>query len=57
MGYINLMDAKVTVDTKRILRLPSSLHSKISRKCTHVEDLKNFEPEKEAVPEFAKEKK
>ncbi len=56
MGYINLMDAKVTVDTKRILRLPSSLHSKISRKCINVEDLKNFEPEHEAVPEFAKEK-
>jgi DNA primase small subunit len=55
MGYINLMDAKVTVDTKRILRLPSSLHSKISRKCIHVEDLKNFEPEREAVPEFARE--
>lgn len=55
MGYINLMDAKVTVDTKRILRLPSSLHSKISRKCTHVEDLNNFDPEKEAFPKFARE--
>lgn len=55
MGYINLMDAKVTVDTKRILRLPSSLHSKISRKCIQVEDLNNFDPEKEAVPKFARE--
>lgn len=55
MGYINLMDAKVTVDTKRILRLPSSLHSKISRKCTHVEDLNSFDPEKEAFPKFARE--
>ncbi|MBU2559909.1 DNA primase catalytic subunit PriS [archaeon] len=57
MGYINLMDAKVTVDTKRILRLPSSLHSKISRKCIHVEDLKNFKPEHEAVPKFTRDEK
>jgi DNA primase small subunit len=53
MGYINLMDAKVTVDTKRILRLPSSLHSKISRKCVHVGDSEKFKPEEEAVPKFA----
>lgn len=54
MGYINLMDAKVTVDTKRILRLPSSLHSKISRKCIEVKDIENFDPWKEAVPDFAR---
>jgi DNA primase small subunit len=57
MGYINLMDAKVTVDTKRILRLPSSLHSKISRKCVDVKDLGRFDPRKESVPNFAREEK
>ncbi len=53
MGCINQMDAKVTVDTKRILRLPPSLHSKISRKCIEVKDIENFDPWKEAVPDFA----
>ncbi|MEE8402784.1 MAG: DNA primase catalytic subunit PriS [Candidatus Hydrothermarchaeaceae archaeon] len=57
MGYINLMDAKVTVDTKRILRLPPSLHSKISRKCVEVKDISSFDPEKDAVPDFMSEAK
>jgi DNA primase catalytic subunit len=52
MGYVNLMDAKVTVDTKRILRLPSSLHSKISMKCVEIKDIENFDPKKDAFPEF-----
>ena len=35
MANVNLatIDAKVTIDLKRILRLPSSLHSKVSMKC------------------------
>jgi DNA primase small subunit len=57
MGHINLMDAKVTVDIKRILRLPPSLHSKISRKCVEVKDIENFDPWKDAVPNFASEEK
>lgn len=55
MGHINLIDAKVTVDIKRILRLPSSLHSKISRKCVEVKDISSFDPLREAVPRFIKE--
>ncbi|KXB03382.1 hypothetical protein AKJ47_02395 [candidate division MSBL1 archaeon SCGC-AAA261G05] len=47
-------DGKVTIDTKRILRLPSSLHSKVSRKCTLVRDIDNFSFE-EAIPEFLRE--
>ncbi len=46
------LDAKVTVDIKRILRLPSSLHSKVSMKCMVVEDLERFDPLRYAVPEF-----
>lgn len=57
MGYINLMDAKVTVDTKRILRLPSSLHSKISMKCIEVKDLDSFDPRKDAVPNFRRDER
>jgi len=53
----SLLDAKVTVDVKRILRLPSSLHSKVSMKCIEIKNLENFDPLKEAVPEFIKEKK
>lgn len=44
-------DGKVTVDTKRILRLPSSLHSGVSRKCMVVKDLERFTPDV-AVPRF-----
>ena len=57
LPYVTRMDAKVTVDTKRILRLPSSLHSKISMKCVEVKDLENFDPWKDAVPNFASEEK
>ncbi|MEE9474801.1 MAG: DNA primase catalytic subunit PriS [Candidatus Hydrothermarchaeaceae archaeon] len=57
MGYINLMDAKVTVDTKRILRLPPSLHSKISMKCIEIKDLDNFDPLKDAFPDFRRDEK
>jgi DNA primase small subunit len=49
-----LTDGKVTVDTKRILRLPSSLHSGVSMKCTVVKNLDNFNLE-DAVPKFLRE--
>lgn len=47
-------DGKVTIDKKRILRLPSSLHSKVSRKCTLIRDIDNFSFE-EATPDFLSE--
>jgi len=47
-----LADGKVTIDTKRILRLPSSLHSKVSMICKLVKNWESFDPLKEAVPEF-----
>lgn len=53
----SLLDAKVTVDVKRILRLPSSLHSKVSMKCMEIKNLETFDPLKEAVPRFLKERK
>jgi DNA primase small subunit len=55
--YISLfLDAKVTVDVKRILRLPSSLHSKVSMKCMLVPDLDRFDPLRDAVPRFVSER-
>lgn len=48
-------DGKVTVDTKRILRLPSSLHSGVSMKCILVKNLENFRLE-DALPRFVKER-
>ncbi len=50
-----LADGKVTIDTKRILRLPTTLHSKVSMICTVVENWETFDPFKEAVPEFREE--
>lgn len=54
-----LVDRKVTVDIKRVIRLPSSLHSKVGLKVTLVgyseEDLKKFNPLVHAVPKFRKE--
>lgn len=47
-------DGKVTIDTKRILRLPSSLHSGVSMKCMVVRDIDRFRLE-EAAPKFLKE--
>ncbi|MEM3421949.1 MAG: DNA primase catalytic subunit PriS [Candidatus Hadarchaeum sp.] len=47
-------DGKVTIDTKRILRLPSSLHSGVSMKCMVVQDIDRFKLE-EAVPKFLRE--
>ncbi len=49
-----LTDGKVTVDTKRILRLPSSLHTGVSMKCILVRNLDSFKLE-DAMPKFMKE--
>lgn len=59
MANINLstVDAKVSIDLKRILRLPSSLHSKVSMKCVEVKNRETFDPLKEAVPKFVYERK
>ncbi len=53
----SVLDAKVTVDVKRILRLPSSLHSKASMKCMLIDDLERFDPLRDAVPRFVKERR
>jgi DNA primase small subunit len=47
-------DGKVTIDTKRILRLPSSLHSGVSMKCMLIRDIDRFGLE-DAVPKFVRE--
>lgn len=59
IAYLNmgLVDAKVSIDLKRILRLPSSLHSMVSMKCTEVKDIENFDPFEDAVPKFVYERK
>ncbi len=51
-------DGRVTVDVKRILRVPSSLHSKAGFVTTYIgtseRDLEKFNPFKNAVPRFRK---
>ncbi len=49
------VDGKCTIDIKRILRLPTSLHSKVSMICTVVENWEKFDPLRDAVPQFLKE--
>jgi DNA primase small subunit len=49
------VDGKCTIDIKRILRLPTSLHSKVSMVCTVVRDWEKFDPVREATPRFLKE--
>jgi len=51
-----MLDAKVTVDVKRILRLPGSLHSKVSMKCVYIKDVERFDPFRHAVPKFVEER-
>lgn len=53
---MNMVDAKVTIDLKRILRLPSSLHSMVSMKCMEVKNIETFDPFKEAIPKFVYER-
>lgn len=52
----SFLDAKVTVDVKRILRLPSTLHSKVSMKCIEIKNLESFDPLRDALPKFIKER-
>lgn len=47
-------DGKVTIDKKRILRVPSSLHSTVSRKCVDIPNMDRFSFE-DAVPNFMRE--
>lgn len=54
---MGLVDAKVSIDLKRILRLPSSLHSMVSMKCMEVDNPENFDPFRDAVPRFVYERK
>lgn len=49
------VDGKCTIDIKRILRLPTSLHSKVSMICTVIDDWEKFDPLKDAAPRFLKE--
>jgi DNA primase small subunit len=51
-----IVDGKVTVDLKRILRLPSSLHSKVSMICCVVGNPDTFDPLNDAVPLFVRER-
>ena len=51
---LGFTDGKVTIDTKRILRLPSSLHSGVCMKCTLVRDIKKFRLD-DAIPKFVRE--
>ena len=48
------VDGKCTIDIKRILRLPTSLHSKVSMICTVVKDWEKFDPLKDGAPQFLK---
>ncbi|WJI08682.1 DNA primase catalytic subunit PriS [Methanobacterium sp. CWC-01] len=59
LAFVNLglVDAKVSIDLKRILRLPSSLHSMVSMKCTEIKNLETFDPFQDAVPQFVYERK
>lgn len=49
------VDGKCTIDIKRILRLPTSLHSKVSMICTVVNNWEKFDPVRDAVPAFVRE--
>ncbi len=59
IAFLNmgLVDAKVTIDLKRILRLPSSLHSMVSMRCMELKNIDNFDPFKDAVPKFVYERR
>ena len=54
---MNITDTKVSIDLKRILRLPSTLHSKVSMKSTLIRNIETFDPFDEAVPQFVYERK
>jgi len=48
-------DSRVTVDTRRILRLPSTLHSGVSMKCVEIRDINKFSLD-QAIPKFVGER-
>ncbi len=48
-------DSRPTVDTKRVLRLPSSLHSGVSMKCVEIRKIDDFSLD-QAVPRFVRER-
>ncbi len=52
---LEFTDGKVTIDTKRILRLPSSLHSGVSMRCMLLRDIGRFRLE-DAIPKFVRER-
>lgn len=49
------VDGKCTLDIKRILRLPTSLHSKVSMVCMVVDTWETFDPLRDAQPRFLRE--
>ncbi|MEM1578499.1 MAG: DNA primase catalytic subunit PriS [Archaeoglobaceae archaeon] len=49
------IDAPVTADVKRLIRLPESLHGKTGLRVVEVEDLKSFDPFRDAIA-FGEEK-
>ena len=54
---MNITDTKVSIDLKRILRFPSTLHSKVSMKSTLIKNIETFDPFDDAVPKFVYERK
>lgn len=54
---MNITDTKVSIDTKRILRLPSTLHSKVSMKSTLIKNIETFDPFDDAIPKFVYERR
>ena len=54
---MNITDTKVSIDLKRILRLPSTLHSKVSMKSTLIKNIETFDPFDDAVPKFVHERR
>lgn len=53
---MQITDTKVSIDLKRILRLPSTLHSKVSMKSTLIKNIERFDPFDDAVPKFVYER-
>lgn len=43
------IDAPVTADVRRLIRLPGSLHGKTGLRVTEVHDIENFDPLKDAI--------
>lgn len=54
---LQIADTKVSIDLKRILRLPSTLHSKVSMKSMLIKNIETFDPFDDAVPKFVYERR